>query len=178
MGVDVVALVDLCDFIFQDEMYLDFRHFMDLVMQLRGSNQATVKDIVDLRRFITMEFNALLHALELIPHDTELYTEVSKTITGCKSVPLDSLMRSQTLARQNPPAVSNSSSKEELGILEPLDVSAEGVENGDKQSNAYSEGAAENGRITKKKLRRKTTNNQLQASSSKEGGPFATLWES
>jgi len=58
MGVDVFGLVDLTDFIFRDGHALDFGEFMELVMQLRGSNQATVKDIVDLRKFIVNEIKS------------------------------------------------------------------------------------------------------------------------
>jgi len=50
LGVDVVGLVDLQEFIFQEKDPLDFPEFMDAVLQLRGSNTATVKDIVNLRK--------------------------------------------------------------------------------------------------------------------------------
>merc|ERR1740127_5394 len=50
VGVDVFALIDLADYIFEDddtenteEIELDFARFMEVVLQLRGSNQATVK---------------------------------------------------------------------------------------------------------------------------------------
>jgi hypothetical protein len=56
VGVDVFALIDLADYIFTDEnnedIEIDFSRFMQIVLQLRGSNQATVKDIVDLRKFL------------------------------------------------------------------------------------------------------------------------------
>ena len=53
----MVALVDLADAIFtdengQEEEELSFPKFMEVVLNLRGSNHATVKDIVDLRKFI------------------------------------------------------------------------------------------------------------------------------
>lgn len=61
VGVDVFALIDLADYIFedddtenQDEIELDFSRFMEVVLQLRGTNQATVKDIVDLRKFMRL----------------------------------------------------------------------------------------------------------------------------
>eukprot|EP00927_Polykrikos_kofoidii_P019652 TRINITY_DN19214_c0_g6_i1.p1 TRINITY_DN19214_c0_g6~~TRINITY_DN19214_c0_g6_i1.p1 ORF type:complete len:782 (-),score=142.61 TRINITY_DN19214_c0_g6_i1:121-2466(-) len=62
VGVDVVGLVDFADFIFGDdseveesipEVELTMPEFMEVILQLRGSNNATVKDIVDLRKFIT-----------------------------------------------------------------------------------------------------------------------------
>jgi len=76
MGVDVVGLVDLADFIFKDTEKLEFIDFMELIMSLRGTNQATVKDIVDLRKFIVTEMK-VLHAelgnieseIEHIEHD-------------------------------------------------------------------------------------------------------------
>jgi len=59
MGVDVYALVDLADFIFKDDRELDFPEFMELVLQLRGSNTATVKDIVDLRKYLATHLEIL-----------------------------------------------------------------------------------------------------------------------
>eukprot|EP00927_Polykrikos_kofoidii_P047969 TRINITY_DN4222_c0_g2_i4.p1 TRINITY_DN4222_c0_g2~~TRINITY_DN4222_c0_g2_i4.p1 ORF type:complete len:1071 (+),score=196.19 TRINITY_DN4222_c0_g2_i4:392-3214(+) len=50
VGVDVVGLVDFEDLIFQDNDKISFCSFMETVLQLRGSNAATVKDIVDLRK--------------------------------------------------------------------------------------------------------------------------------
>jgi hypothetical protein len=61
VGVDVFALIDLADYIFEDddtentdEIELDFSRLMEVVLQLRGTNQATVKDIVDLRKFMRL----------------------------------------------------------------------------------------------------------------------------
>jgi len=60
MGVDVMGLVDLADFIFTSEEHtLTIGDFFELVMQFRGDNQATVKDIVDLRKCITLGLGAL-----------------------------------------------------------------------------------------------------------------------
>eukprot|EP00931_Biecheleriopsis_adriatica_P084738 TRINITY_DN5872_c0_g1_i1.p1 TRINITY_DN5872_c0_g1~~TRINITY_DN5872_c0_g1_i1.p1 ORF type:complete len:624 (+),score=120.32 TRINITY_DN5872_c0_g1_i1:83-1954(+) len=51
VGVDVVGLVDFTDYIFSEtNETVSFTDFMDLVLQLRGSNTATVKDIIDLRK--------------------------------------------------------------------------------------------------------------------------------
>jgi len=55
IGVDVVGLVDFMDYIFAEESDLSFPLFMETVLQLRGSNSATVKDIVDLRKFMAQE---------------------------------------------------------------------------------------------------------------------------
>jgi len=62
VGVDVVGLVDFADFIFEadgvaEEAELEFHEFMNVVLQLRGSNTATVKDIVDLRKFVQNQFD-------------------------------------------------------------------------------------------------------------------------
>mmetsp|Transcript_58445 Transcript_58445/g.167775 ORF Transcript_58445/g.167775 Transcript_58445/m.167775 type:complete len:482 (-) Transcript_58445:34-1479(-) len=59
VNVDVIGLVDFADFIFADEdggsneRTLDFSKFMEVVLQFRGSNNATVKDIVNLRKFVS-----------------------------------------------------------------------------------------------------------------------------
>merc|ERR1712194_59540 len=62
VGVDVLALVSYADFIFQSDKHgmefnkrLDFHDFMDIVLKLRGDQQATVRDIVELRKFIHTE---------------------------------------------------------------------------------------------------------------------------
>jgi len=62
VGVDVVGLVDFADHIFKDGKELTFPDFMELVLQLRGSNNATVRDIVDLRKAITLSQNDVLEA--------------------------------------------------------------------------------------------------------------------
>jgi hypothetical protein len=66
VGVDVVGLVDLADFIFDDEHEtLSFSQFMETVLQLRGSNVATVKDMVDLRKYMSaqmLNLGNMIHA--------------------------------------------------------------------------------------------------------------------
>mmetsp|Transcript_41434 Transcript_41434/g.118266 ORF Transcript_41434/g.118266 Transcript_41434/m.118266 type:complete len:696 (-) Transcript_41434:239-2326(-) len=67
VDVDVDSLVDLADFIFTNddeededsEKHLTFEEFMDIVLSLRGCNQAMVKDIVDLRKFIKTSLRQL-----------------------------------------------------------------------------------------------------------------------
>jgi len=60
VGVDVIGLVDYTDFIFDSkDTELGFQDFMDVVLQLRGSNQSTVRDIVDLRKLMIAEFSKL-----------------------------------------------------------------------------------------------------------------------
>lgn len=65
VGVDVVALVELADFLFQDEDALGLAQFVEVVLQFRGSNTATVKDIVDMRSFLRRELEALEDKMSL-----------------------------------------------------------------------------------------------------------------
>lgn len=55
VGVDVGSLVDFTEMVFYDGRSLSFVDFFDMVLQLRGSNTATVKDIVDLRKLLVVE---------------------------------------------------------------------------------------------------------------------------
>lgn len=55
VGVDVIALLGLADFIFRDGDRLLLSDFMEVVLQFRGSNTATVKDVVDMRMFVSKE---------------------------------------------------------------------------------------------------------------------------
>jgi len=56
IGVDLNDLLDLTDVIFPEGRNLPFPAFMEVVLQLRGSNMATVKDVVSLRRFVMRRF--------------------------------------------------------------------------------------------------------------------------
>mmetsp|Transcript_91232 Transcript_91232/g.257661 ORF Transcript_91232/g.257661 Transcript_91232/m.257661 type:complete len:227 (-) Transcript_91232:135-815(-) len=59
VGVDVVAMVDFADFIFADKTSLTIAEFTETVLRFRGSNQATVKDIVDIRKYISKEMREI-----------------------------------------------------------------------------------------------------------------------
>merc|ERR1719384_986914 len=59
LDVDIIGLVDFADVIFandfNDDSYekeLSFQEFMELILAFRGSNNATVKDIENLRKMI------------------------------------------------------------------------------------------------------------------------------
>lgn len=55
VGVDVVGLVDLSDFVFEDfgaDGELDFEEFMKVVLDLRETNTAKVKDVVMLQKLM------------------------------------------------------------------------------------------------------------------------------
>jgi hypothetical protein len=76
MGVDVVGLVDLADFIFKDShSSVSYGDFIDLLIQLRGSNQATVKDVVDLRKCVTVEMVQMRSELQLFENKVMAFLE-------------------------------------------------------------------------------------------------------
>ncbi|CAE7150573.1 ttll6 [Symbiodinium pilosum] len=58
-GVNVLALVDYADFVFRDATTLSLEDFVETVLQFRGCNQATVKDVADLRVFVAKELARL-----------------------------------------------------------------------------------------------------------------------
>jgi hypothetical protein len=59
VGVDVVALVDQTDYIFENDKILTFGDFFDVILSLRGTNTATVKDMVDLRKLLRTEMDQM-----------------------------------------------------------------------------------------------------------------------
>jgi voltage-gated sodium channel len=63
IGVDPVGLVDLSDFIFDDgdgnELQLSFSDFMEVIMEMRNSQCATVKDIMNLIKIVRGEMRKL-----------------------------------------------------------------------------------------------------------------------
>merc|ERR1712113_815241 len=81
VGVDAVGLVDYADFIFDDgKKELSFSDFFEILLSLRGKNAATVKDIVDLRKFV---FQMLCSGQELVP---ERSTQFSNCLLSEDSV--------------------------------------------------------------------------------------------
>jgi len=91
VGVDVIGLVDFADFIFETDVdvdeeddagegvTLDFAKFMEVVLALRGTNNATVKDIVDLRKFIRSSFLETRRQLSRVLEHVE---STRKTVSG------------------------------------------------------------------------------------------------
>lgn len=63
-GVDVVGLVEFTDLIFRDTEEIPLFSFVELILQLRGSNVATVKDLVDMRKFMVQELRNLVVDLQ------------------------------------------------------------------------------------------------------------------
>ncbi|CAJ1388363.1 unnamed protein product, partial [Effrenium voratum] len=59
LGVDDYAVMEYGRLLFEDGEPLTFKEFMDAILTLRGSNQTTVKDIVNLRKFTADEFSHL-----------------------------------------------------------------------------------------------------------------------
>jgi len=58
-GVDVLGLVDLSEFIFEEHQDLTFPDFLEIVLSLRGTNAATVKDVVSMRKFLSTQVKTL-----------------------------------------------------------------------------------------------------------------------
>jgi len=59
LGVDVVGLLDVVNRVFDAQPALEFAEFMDLTLQLRGSNKATVKDVINTMHFLRDEFSSM-----------------------------------------------------------------------------------------------------------------------
>jgi len=71
IGVDVLGLVNLSDFIFQGgQCTLTHHDFFTMLLQLRGTNAATVKDVVDMRKFMMQEL--LIVEASILSHIDEI----------------------------------------------------------------------------------------------------------
>jgi len=71
LGVDVLTLIEFADIIFEDaegegkddaQSELSFSDFMEVILQFRGTNTATVKDMVDLRKWFVLQYRQMLRA--------------------------------------------------------------------------------------------------------------------
>lgn len=82
VGVDVAGLVDFADVIFEEEETLSFGRFMEVVLELRGTNSATVKDMMGLRRLLRITTAETMEALaRLTEFCRERLTEEESTPT-------------------------------------------------------------------------------------------------
>eukprot|EP00913_Durusdinium_trenchii_P007481 g7033.t1 len=59
LGVDAYAVMETGKLLFEDGEPLTFGEFMDAILTLRGTNQTTCEDIVNLRKFTADEFSQL-----------------------------------------------------------------------------------------------------------------------
>jgi len=86
IGVDVVGLSEFSDFIFKDGEELQFVDFLECVLSFRGSQGSTVKDIVDLRKFVLSELNNVRSAISTTVSDSlkgngEVMSQITKRVT-------------------------------------------------------------------------------------------------
>lgn len=91
VGVDPEGLIDFADFIFQGQedenqdrrlngeveepVALSLEEFISIVLQFRGSNSATVKDMVDLRKFVTKSLSQFEKNFRLVSSEAEKILE-------------------------------------------------------------------------------------------------------
>mmetsp|Transcript_76919 Transcript_76919/g.135525 ORF Transcript_76919/g.135525 Transcript_76919/m.135525 type:complete len:655 (-) Transcript_76919:121-2085(-) len=67
VGVDPIGLIELGDMIFDEpDKELSFEEFMGVVLQLRGSNTATVRDIMDMRKAVRFQVDSLASSISEI----------------------------------------------------------------------------------------------------------------
>eukprot|EP00927_Polykrikos_kofoidii_P010395 TRINITY_DN14394_c0_g1_i1.p1 TRINITY_DN14394_c0_g1~~TRINITY_DN14394_c0_g1_i1.p1 ORF type:complete len:652 (-),score=178.72 TRINITY_DN14394_c0_g1_i1:124-1854(-) len=71
VGVDVVGLFDFVDFIWKDGSALSIADVMSVILDLRGSNTATVKDIVDLRKYMYGSLDEVKSSLNAIANKAQ-----------------------------------------------------------------------------------------------------------
>jgi voltage-gated sodium channel len=95
VGVDVVGLVDFMDDIFKDGLELSFPDFMELILQLRSQNQATVRDIIELRKLIS----------HLISSESNIMMETIIPLLHEVNDSLDSMRQSQALGNRGLPSL-------------------------------------------------------------------------
>merc|ERR1712232_527317 len=96
IGGDVVNLVDFADYIFGEDdddsseerslVELSLTDFLDVILQLRGTNNASVKDVVDLRKCVMNQIDSQSQSIERTRHELERLSkrtrELLTSITG------------------------------------------------------------------------------------------------
>lgn len=95
VGVDPVVMVTMVDSIFGDAETLNFADFMEAVLRLRGDNQATVKDFIELTKY----FRESCRTLEdiICPRTTSRKsTRRSKPVSRRNTVTVDEVVRKES----------------------------------------------------------------------------------
>jgi hypothetical protein len=90
VGVDVVGLVEFTEFIFKDGE-LSFVEFVEMILQLRGSNTARVKDIVDMRKQVMQEFDMVETQMNEVHQSVERIERHLREPRGSPSSPTEGL---------------------------------------------------------------------------------------
>jgi len=96
LGVDAVGLVDVSNFMFADkppDSTLAFEDFMDMVMNLRGSNAATMKDCIDIQRSLKQDL------MKTMTQHTRDVHDVKRTLRSLERLVERSLQRQHKGAR-------------------------------------------------------------------------------
>eukprot|EP00931_Biecheleriopsis_adriatica_P043585 TRINITY_DN24913_c0_g1_i1.p1 TRINITY_DN24913_c0_g1~~TRINITY_DN24913_c0_g1_i1.p1 ORF type:complete len:623 (-),score=111.99 TRINITY_DN24913_c0_g1_i1:45-1865(-) len=120
-NVDITGLLDIADLIFQSDQQghefnkeIDLDTFVKLVISLRGENQATVKDVVDLRKFLNTRISATQNDLQKLTHrlrDVEITTKELKKALNTGQVDAKTGYESDSHVRSNGDGWKSSSSK-------------------------------------------------------------------
>jgi len=78
VGVDPVALVDYIDYIFEgcndEDGGVSFANLVEVIFEFRGSHTSTVKDIVDMRKFVLRELKELAYKMESLELRVDRYS--------------------------------------------------------------------------------------------------------
>jgi hypothetical protein len=101
VGVDVLGLAEYCDFLFKDNSKISFAAFLDLILQLRGSNNATVKDVIDMRKFLRQELTQTMEHMELT--FTSQFAPIVNELKMVRQSPLMQAGRSQKWMQKTKP---------------------------------------------------------------------------
>jgi voltage-gated sodium channel len=64
--IDVRSLVDLESYFFEDDRVYDYAEFIGILLELRGHNHCTVKDIVELRKWLEHNTQSMLSEMRVI----------------------------------------------------------------------------------------------------------------
>jgi len=86
LGVDIVGLANFARFIFEQTTEIPFMDFGRLVAEYRGNKNCTVKDVMEMRRYITMELLSLESRLERMDTTEEQTEEIVEAIRSEQTV--------------------------------------------------------------------------------------------
>jgi len=106
VGVDPVNLVDVVEDIFKDTEEngcLSFGELIHLMLQFRGSNACTVKDLVDIRKCVLHELHELRFKLDRLTSNTKvIMVACQATSTFCRDVLSKESVRSAVRVPSSP----------------------------------------------------------------------------
>jgi hypothetical protein len=137
VGVDPVALVELCDYIFSGKFHgindkdgLTFQQFVELVLELGGTNPASVKDVIDTRKAVITQLERLEENIHImLEASNREFQNLAKQVNNLQAAELSDKQIQKTISKSLSKSLTKSlaQTRSEGRSLTPKDFPVDGI---------------------------------------------------